>query len=74
MSETSQQLIYPKLLNEFEVALILRKSVHWLRRMRVQGKTNLIPFRRIGSSIRYDERDVIQFIEQAKQVPNKSFY
>ena len=63
---------YPRLLNEAEAAAMLRKSVHWLRRMRVQGETNLIPFRRIGSSIRYDERDVLNFIEQAKQFETKN--
>ncbi len=52
----------PKLLTEHEVAPIIRKSVHWLRRDRWKGGPDAIPYRKLGSSVRYDLQNVITWI------------
>lgn len=53
-----------KLLNEHEVALIIRKSVYWLRRKRCKGDPDSIPYRKLGHSVRYVESDVLHWIER----------
>ncbi len=53
-----------KLLTEHEVAAIIRKSVHWLRRKRWEGGIESIPYRKLGSSVRYAEADVLNWLEQ----------
>ena len=53
-----------KLLNEQEVAKLIRKSVHWLRRKRWEGDKYSIPYRKLGGSIRYVEADVLNWIIQ----------
>jgi len=52
-----------RLLTEKEVAPLIRKSVHWLRRKRWEGGTDSIPYRKLGSSVRYDQHDVIRWVE-----------
>lgn len=56
-------LAYIKLLTEKEVAILVRKSVHWLRRKRWEGGEDSIPYRKLGASVRYAESDVISYIE-----------
>lgn len=53
-----------KLLTEHEVAALIRKSVHWLRRKRWEGGTESIPYRKLGSAVRYAESDVLKWIAQ----------
>lgn len=53
-----------KLLTEQEVAVLVRKSVHWLRRKRWEGGPDSIPYRKIGASVRYSEADVLCFIQK----------
>jgi predicted DNA-binding transcriptional regulator AlpA len=53
-----------KLLTEHEVSALIRKSVHWLRRKRWEGGDNSIPYRKLGSSVRYAEIDVLNWIQQ----------
>jgi predicted DNA-binding transcriptional regulator AlpA len=53
-----------KLLTEQEVAALIRKSVHWLRRKRWEGGAESIPYRKLGSAVRYAESDVLNWIEQ----------
>jgi hypothetical protein len=53
-----------QLLTEKEVAVLIRKSVHWLRRKRWEGGPDSIPYRKFGASVRYDQLDVIKWIEQ----------
>ena len=52
-----------KLLTEQEVAALIRKSVHWLRRKRWEGGADSIPYRKLGASVRYAEADVLCWIE-----------
>lgn len=52
----------PKLMNEHEVARLICKSVFWLRRDRWKGAS--IPYRKLGSSVRYDLNDVLHWINQ----------
>ena len=54
----------PILLTEKEVAPIVRKSVHWLQRKRWEGGQDSIPYRKLGSSVRYDQQDVLAWIEK----------
>ena len=63
-SVLSHDIAFPHLLTEQEVAPLIRKSVHWLRRQRWIGGPNSIPYRKLGSSVRYDQQDVLQWIEQ----------
>lgn len=53
-----------KLLTEQEVSTLIRKSVHWLRRKRWEGGSNSIPYRKLGSSVRYAETNVLNWIQQ----------
>ena len=67
LSNTTISLVIPtqiKLLTEHEVAILIRKSVHWLRRKRWEGGQDSIPYRKLGSSVRYAESDVLSWIEQ----------
>jgi predicted DNA-binding transcriptional regulator AlpA len=50
-----------KLLNQKQVAEIIGFSEAWLERKRWEG--NGIPYRKLGRSVRYDERDVADWIE-----------
>lgn len=59
MKETTQT--QPRLLNQKEVAQIICLSTAWLEMKRVKGGG--IPYRKLGRSVRYDERDVIDWIE-----------
>jgi hypothetical protein len=54
----SAEQINLTLLTEHEVASLVRKSIHWLRRQRWQGGPHSIPYRKIGFSVRYDQQDV----------------
>jgi hypothetical protein len=51
-----------KLISEKETALLISKSIHWLRRQRWKGGADSIPYRKIGTSVRYNEVDVIKWI------------
>lgn len=53
-----------KLLTEYEVSVLIRKSVYWLRRKRWEGGADSIPYRKLGSSVRYSEMDVLNWIQQ----------
>ena len=64
ISLESEQEGFIKLLNEYEVSTLIRKSVHWLRRKRWEGGANSIPYRKLGGSVRYAESDVITWIRQ----------
>lgn len=57
-------ITYIKLLTETEVAALIRKSVHWLRRKRWEGGNDSIPYRKLGASVRYAENDVFYYIAQ----------
>ena len=50
-----------KLLNQRQVATIIGLSEAWLERKRWEGGG--IPYRKLGRCVRYDERDVIDWIE-----------
>lgn len=50
-----------KLLNQKQVAEIIGFSEAWLERKRWEGGG--IPYRKLGRSVRYDEKDVIDWIE-----------
>jgi predicted DNA-binding transcriptional regulator AlpA len=50
-----------KLLTENEVSIIIKKSTAWLRRSRWLGDG--IPYRKLGGSVRYNESDVLKWIE-----------
>lgn len=50
-----------KLLNQKQVAEIIGFSEAWLERKRWEGGG--IPYRKLGRCVRYDECDVIQWIE-----------
>ena len=52
---------FPKLLNQKEVTLIIRKSEAWLERQR--WKEEGIPYRKIGRNVLYDESDVLAYLE-----------
>ena len=60
----AEQESFIKLLNEYEVSMLIRKSVHWLRRKRWEGGSNSIPYRKLGGSVRYAESDVLNWIRQ----------
>jgi len=53
---------FPKLLNQKEVSLIIRKSVAWLERQRWLKEG--IPYLKIGRNVRYQEEDVLRFLEE----------
>lgn len=50
-----------KLLNQKQVAEIIGLSEAWLERKRWEGGG--IPYRKLGRCVRYDERDVLEWIE-----------
>lgn len=50
-----------KLLNQKQVSKIIGLSEAWLERKRWEGGG--IPYRKLGRCVRYDERDVINWIE-----------
>jgi len=51
-----------KLLNQKEVAKIIRKSEPWLERKRWEGGG--IPYRKIGHHVLYEESDVHAWLEK----------
>jgi predicted DNA-binding transcriptional regulator AlpA len=51
-----------KLLNQKQVAEIIGLSEAWLERMRWVGGG--IPYRKIGKVVRYDESDVLNWVNQ----------
>ena len=53
--------IFPTLLNQKEVALIIRKSEAWLERQRWLQEG--IPYRKVGRNVLYDEADVLVFLD-----------
>ena len=58
--------IFPKLLNQKEVSVIIRKSEAWLERQRWLGEG--IPYRKIGRSVRYQEDDILSFLEEQPKI------
>lgn len=52
---------FPKLLNQKEVASIIRKSEAWLERQRWRQEG--IPYRKVGRNVLYDESDVLAYLE-----------
>ncbi len=50
-----------RLLSQKEVAKMIGLSEAWLERKRWEGGG--IPYRKLGRSVRYDEKDVINWIE-----------
>lgn len=50
-----------KLLNQKQVAEMIGFSEAWLERKRWEGGG--IPYRKLGRSVRYDEHDVIAWVE-----------
>lgn len=50
-----------KLLNQKQVAEIIGLSEAWLERKRWEGGG--IPYRKLGRCVRYDEHDVLDWIE-----------
>lgn len=57
---------FPKLLNQKEVASIIRKSEAWLERQRWLQEG--IPYRKVGRNVLYDELDVLAFLEAQPQM------
>ncbi len=57
---------FPKLLNQKEVASIIRKSEAWLERQRWLGEG--IPYLKIGRSVRYQEDDILSFLEEQPKI------
>ena len=57
---------FPKLLNQKEVASIIQKSEAWLERQRWLGEG--IPYRKIGRSVRYQEDDILSFLEEQPKI------
>ena len=62
---------FPKLLNQKEVALIIRKSEAWLERQR--WKEEGIPYLKIGRNVRYQEDDVLRFLEEQPKIKTYSW-
>jgi hypothetical protein len=58
--------IFPTLLNQKEVALIIRKSEAWLERQRWLQEG--IPYRKVGRNVLYDEQDVLAFLEAQPRI------
>lgn len=59
-----------KLLNQKQVAEIIGFSEAWLERKRWEGGG--IPYRKLGRSVRYDERDVIAWVETHNKLGSTS--
>ena len=57
---------FPRLLNQKEVASIIRKSEAWLERQRWLGEG--IPYLKIGRSVRYQEDDILSFLEEQPKI------
>ena len=57
---------FPELLDQNEVAKILRKSTAWCERMRWQGGGP--PFRKIGRHCLYDKQDLLDWINSHPKV------
>ena len=58
--------IFPRLINQKEVSVIIRKSEAWLERQRWLGEG--IPYRKIGRSVRYQEDDILSFLEEQPKI------
>tara|TARA_Y100001934_G_scaffold245181_1_gene303203 strand:+ start:1251 stop:1469 length:219 start_codon:yes stop_codon:yes gene_type:complete len=61
---------FPKLLNQKEVSLIIRKSVAWLERQRWLKEG--IPYLKIGRNVLYQEDDVFRFLEEQPKIKTYS--
>ena len=59
-----------KLLNQKEVAQIIRKSTAWLERKRWEGGG--IPYRKVGRHVLYDEQDVNDWIKAQPKITSTS--
>ena len=57
---------FPRLLNQKEVASIIRKSEAWLERQRWLGEG--IPYRKIGRNVFYQEDDILIFLEEQPKI------
>ena len=57
---------FPRLLNQKEVASIIRKSEAWLERQRWLGEG--IPYRKIGRNVLYQEDDILSFLEEQPKI------
>ena len=60
------ELNFPKLLNQKEVAKIIRKSEAWLERQRWLNEG--IPYRKVGRNVFYEEKDIALFLENQPKV------
>ena len=58
--------IFPRLLNQKEVSVIIRKSEAWLERQRWLGEG--IPYRKIGRNVLYQEDDFLSFLEEQPKI------
>jgi len=58
--------IFPRLLNQKEVSVIIRKSEAWLERQRWLGEG--IPYRKIGRNVFYQEDDILSFLEEQPKI------
>ena len=58
--------IFPRLLNQKEVSVIIRKSEAWLERQRWLGEG--IPYRKIGRNVLYQEDDILSFLEEQPKI------
>ena len=61
---------FPKLLNQKEVALIIRKSEAWLERQRWLQEG--IPYRKVGRNVLYDEDDVLVFLDAQPRILSRN--
>jgi hypothetical protein len=62
--------IFPTLLNQKEVSLIIRKSEAWLERQRWLQEG--IPYRKVGRNVLYDELDILAYLEAQPQMLRKN--
>ena len=58
--------IFPRLLNQKEVSVFIRKSEAWLVRQRWLGEG--IPYRKIGRNVFYQEDDILSFLEEQPKI------
>lgn len=56
-----------KLYTEKEVAEMLKLSVYTLREWRARTGTKSIKYLKIGGAIRYEEREILKFLERCRQ-------
>lgn len=61
---------FPELLSQNDVAKLLGKSTAWCERMRWQGGGP--PFRKIGRHVRYEKRDLLNWINSHPKVTSTS--